>query len=303
MLEALPRGLAPLLASMHMTGTLSAKGALEYDGLHPGNTQVRLAVTNDCRIDQMSADVSPRRFGSAFQREVKGADRLPMRIESGPGSATWVPYEEISPFMETAVLVCEDGHFPRHRGFDYEAIANAVRDNLIAKRFVRGASTISMQLAKNLYLDGGKTLGRKVQEAALTLLLEQELDKRALMELYLNVIEYGPGIYGIGPATDYYFAKKPQDLSLGQALYIASILPNPDRQHFRPDGRVSDGWTKYLQRLMGIARKIKRITPEQLESGLQEQLAFRVADSGAVAPPVSNPSGDDAGEQPPLDTP
>jgi membrane peptidoglycan carboxypeptidase len=206
-----------------------------------------------------------------------------MHVESGPGSPNWVPYEDISPFMETAVLVCEDGRFLRHRGFDYEAIATAVRDDLIAGRFARGASTVSMQLAKNLYLDSGKTLGRKVQEAALTLLLEQELDKRALMELYLNVIEYGPGIYGIGPAADYYFAKKPRDLSLGQSLYIASILPNPDHQYFRSDGRLGDAWAKYLQRLMLIAKKIKRITPEQLENGLHEQIAFRVADSGATS--------------------
>ena len=219
-----------------------------------------------------------------WQREVKGANKQPMEIESGPGSPDWVPIDAISPLMETAVQVCEDGHFPYHHGFDFEAIQNSIKDNLIKGRFARGASTISMQLAKNLYLSKEKTLGRKLQEAVLTQLLEQELSKRELLELYLNVIEYGPGVYGIGPAAHYYFAKRPSDLSLGQALYIASILPNPDRQHFDPDGKVSVAWTSYLQRLMRIARKIGQISDEQLTSGLAEQVAFHVADSGGAPP-------------------
>jgi len=288
-LDATPRGLAPLIASMRMTGTFAVNAELAYDSLRPGDTRVRLEVMNDCRISQIPLELSPKRFASAWQREVKGADKQPMEIESGPGSPDWVPYEAISPFMETAVEVCEDGHFEQHRGFDYEAIQNSIKDNLIKGRFVRGASTISMQLAKNLYLGKEKTLSRKLQEAALTLLLEQELSKRELMELYLNVIEYAPGIYGIGPAAHYYFGKRPSDLSLGQALYIASILPNPEHQHFDKDGRVSEYWTKYLQRLMGIAKKIGKITADQLDAGLAEQVAFHVADSGPAAPLPATP--------------
>ena len=147
-----------------------------------------------------------------------------------------------------------------------------------------------MQLAKNLYLGKEKTLSRKLQEAVLTLLLEQELNKRELMELYLNVIEYGPGIYGIGPAARYYFAKRASELSLGQALYIASILPNPEHQHFDKDGRVSEAWTRYLRRLMLIAKKIGRVTDEQLAQGLTEQVAFHVADSGGSALSAGDPS-------------
>jgi membrane peptidoglycan carboxypeptidase len=199
--------------------------------------------------------------------------------------------------METAVVVCEDGHFPYHRGFDFEAIQNSIRDNLNQGRFARGASTVTMQLAKNLYLGKEKTLGRKLQEAVLTQLLEQELSKRELIELYLNVIEYAPGVYGIGPAARYYFAKTPADLSLGQALYIASILPNPEHQHFARDGKVSPGWTKYLQRLMHIAKKIGRISDEQLATGLSEQVAFRVADAGGV-PPASDAFPDEGTDTP-----
>ena len=296
-LDATPRGLAPLIASLRMAGTFAVQAQLDYDSEHPNETRVRLNVANDCRIEQIPAELAPRRFEAFWRREVKGPDKQPMEVESGPGSPDWVPYEAISPFMETAVVVCEDGHFPYHHGFDFEAIQNSIRDNLIKGRFARGASTISMQLAKNLYLGKEKTLGRKLQEAVLTQLLEQELSKRELMELYLNVIEYGPGIYGIGPAARYYFAKRPSDLSLGQALYIATILPNPEHQHFAPDGRVSAAWTAYLQRLMHIAKKIDRISDEQLNSGLAEQVAFHVADSGG-GPPAESRFPEDGGDTP-----
>jgi len=283
-LDATPRGLAPLLTSLRMTGTFGVKAAIDFDSERPNETRVRLNVANDCHIEQVPPELNPRRFSSLWQREVKGANKQPMEIESGPGSADWVPIDAISPNMEIAVQVCEDGHFPYHHGFDFEAIQNSIKDNLIKGRFARGASTISMQLAKNLYLSHEKTLGRKLQEAVLTQLLEQELSKRELLELYLNVIEYAPGVYGIGPAAHYYFAKRPSELSLGQALYIASILPNPERQHFDPDGKVSVAWTSYLQRLMRIARKIGQISDEQLAAGLAEQVAFRVADSGGGSP-------------------
>jgi Transglycosylase len=296
-LDSTPRGLLPLLSGLRMSGTFAVQAQLDFDSEHPSETRVRLNVANDCHIDQVPPELSPRRFASYWRREVKGPDKQPMEVESGPGSPDWVPYEAISPFMETAVVVCEDGHFPYHHGFDFEAIQNSIRDNLNKGRFARGASTVSMQLAKNLYLGKEKTFGRKLQEAVLTQLLEQELSKRELIELYLNVIEYGPGIYGIGPAARYYFAKRPSDLSLGQALYIASILPNPEHQHFDPDGKVSVGWTRYLQRLMHIAKKIDRITLDQLDQGLTEQVAFRVADSGG-APPPSGPSPEEGSDTP-----
>jgi len=283
-LDATPRGLAPLISTLRTTGTFGVKAQLDFDSEHPNETRVRLNVANDCHIEQVPPELNPRRFSSLWRREVKGPNKQPIEIESGPGSADWVPIDAISPNMETAVQVCEDGHFMYHHGFDFEAIQNSIKDNLIKGRFARGASTISMQLAKNLYLSKEKTLGRKLQEAVLTQLLEQELSKRELLELYLNVIEYAPGVYGIGPAAHYYFAKRPSDLSLGQALYIASILPNPEHQHFDRDGKVSAAWTTYLQRLMRIAKKIGQINDEQLAAGLTEQVAFHVADSGGGSP-------------------
>jgi membrane peptidoglycan carboxypeptidase len=108
------------------------------------------------------------------------------------------------------------------------------------------------------------------------LLLEQELTKDEILELYLNVIEFGPGIYGVERAARHYFNSSARDLSLGQALYLASILPNPRQTHFGDDGRVSERWTEYLQRLMHIAHKIHRITDDELEEALADHVTFGV---------------------------
>jgi hypothetical protein len=286
LLEAVPRGMAPLLNGVRMEGTFALKGALTYDGAKPLATRTSLKVNNQCRIAEVPAAISPARFRNPWSREVKGADGLPVTIESGPGTADWTPYEGISPFMETAIVVCEDGGFFGHRGIDYSAIENSLRMNLEVGRFLRGGSTVTMQLAKNIYLRKEKTLSRKLQEAVLTLVLEQHLSKHELMELYLNVIEFGPGIYGVRQAARYYFNEEPRELSLGQALYLGSILPAPDRHHFRPDGHVSPGWAQYLKRLMHLAHKIRRITDDELAAGLNEQVVFREPSQLAREPPA-----------------
>ncbi|MEO8036938.1 MAG: biosynthetic peptidoglycan transglycosylase, partial [Acidobacteriota bacterium] len=275
-IDSLPKGLAPLLDGMQMTGTFALAGKLEVDTLKLDKMVARYTATNECRISSVPADVSPRKFQQSWSRTVLSAEGKPALIQSGPGTASWVPRDAISRHMETAVLICEDGAFFRHKGFDDEAIQNSLRENIKQGHFVRGASTISMQLSKNLYLPREKTVSRKLQEAVLTMLLEQELTKDQIMELYLNVIEFGPGIYGIGPAANYYFNTSAGRLSLGQSLYLGSILPNPKRQYFGADGAVTPGWTSYLRKLMRIAVKIRRVSEPELEEALVEQVKFKV---------------------------
>jgi hypothetical protein len=279
MLDSLPRGLAPLLYGMKMSGTFAFSGSLKLDTRQLDRMLTRWNAANDCRITATSAEVSPRRFQAPWRREVKDAGGRVVAVDSGPGTPGWVPRYQVSRHMETAVLICEDGGFFRHRGFDEEAIRNSIRENVKAGRFVRGASTISMQLAKNLYLSRDKTLSRKLQEAVLTMLLEQELSKDQILELYLNVIELGPGVYGIGPAAWQVFGAPASSLSLGQSLYLASILPNPARSYFGAGGQVTPGWSGYLRKLMHIAKKIRRITDEELEEALLEQVSFQVPHS------------------------
>jgi hypothetical protein len=290
LLGSLPSSLTTELGGLELEGTFSLSYDVDIDVAHLDKTHVKLDVKNDCRVKKVPKELSAARFRSVWTREVKGPDGTTMQIQTGPGAPNWVPYGRVPRFMEIAVLVCEDGGFYRHRGFDFRAIEKAIRADVEAGRFVRGASTISMQLAKNLYLGSEKTLSRKIQEAFFTMVLEQELSKQELMELYLNVVELGPGIYGIQAAADYYFATDASSLTLAQSLYLASILPDPTRQHFDPDGRVSKRWAEYLKKLMHIARGVDRITDEELAFGLEEQIAFRQPGTlSAQAPDAETP--------------
>ncbi|HEY0547857.1 MAG TPA: transglycosylase domain-containing protein [Pyrinomonadaceae bacterium] len=174
-------------------------------------------------------------------REARANGEEPKRIQ------TWVPLDKISPNLERAVLAGEDTNFTTHHGFDYEAIQRAWEE---AQReaekeakaegddqsswipampsFKRGASTITQQLAKNLFLSSEKSFFRKGREAVITYFLERDLSKRRILELYLNVIEWGDGIYGAEAASQYYFKKSASDLSPREAAFLSAIIPNPN---------------------------------------------------------------------------
>ncbi|HVY45763.1 MAG TPA: biosynthetic peptidoglycan transglycosylase [Minicystis sp.] len=271
MLDSAPAGLVAKLRGMRFAGSFGIKGTVRFDTANLDRTyKVDWDVTNSCRVTDAPPDIAVERFSHAFRRTVYTPDGNPTQIESGPETPDWVPLSRISKFMAVAVQTTEDGAFQRHHGFDQEAIKNSIRENLRKMKFVRGASTISMQLAKNVYLDRTKNLARKLQEAVLTMYLEQELTKEQILELYLNVVEFGPMVYGIGPAARSYFNTTAADLSLGQALYISSIMPNPKVQHFGAGGAVSPSWASYLRKLMRIAYERHRISEDELDEGLRE---------------------------------
>ena len=141
----------------------------------------------------------------------------------------WVPYDRISPLLRRAVLIAEDDAFFSHGGLDWSEIRAAARRNLEAGRVVRGGSTITQQLAKNLYLGEERTLTRKLRETILALRLERALSKRRIFELYLNEIEWGDGIYGAEAAARRYFGVAAADLDPREAVLLAAIIINPRR--------------------------------------------------------------------------
>ena len=163
----------------------------------------------------------------------------------------WAPLDRISPNLQRAVLAGEDTNFLTHRGFDYEAIQKAFEqaqresarqakaegedDDWLPSlpEFKRGGSTISQQLAKNLYLSSQRSFLRKGQEAALTIMLERTLTKRRILEIYLNVIEWGDGIYGAEAAAQHYFHKPASSLTVSEAAFLSAMIPNP-RAVFNP---------------------------------------------------------------------
>lgn len=143
----------------------------------------------------------------------------------------WVKLSQISPYLIKAVLISEDDKFYIHEGFDLEGIMEAIKKDIKKRRFVAGGSTISQQLAKNLFLTPEKTISRKIKEAIITWRLERNLSKKRILELYLNVVEWGPGIFGAEAAANYYFGKHASELTPEEAARLAAVLPNPLRYH------------------------------------------------------------------------
>ncbi len=144
----------------------------------------------------------------------------------------WVELKDISKRLQGAIISSEDGKFYLHKGYDVEELTDAIDKGLIKKRKkkkLRGASTITQQLIKNLYLQNDRSFWRKTKEMALTLWMEDHVDKKKILETYLNVIEYGEGLYGIGEASKYYFKKVPSKLTARESAFLAMLLPSPKK--------------------------------------------------------------------------
>jgi monofunctional biosynthetic peptidoglycan transglycosylase len=156
--------------------------------------------------------------------------RLEIMQDKNPRAALqyrWVPYGRISDNLKRALIAAEDANFVDHEGFDWEGIQKAYEKNLRKGKIVAGGSTISQQLAKNLFLSTKRTPWRKLEEAAITLMLEAVMDKRRIFEIYLNVIEWGNGVFGAEAASRHYFQVNAAQLSADQAAKLAAMVPNP----------------------------------------------------------------------------
>jgi monofunctional biosynthetic peptidoglycan transglycosylase len=167
----------------------------------------------------------------------------------------WVPYSRISANLKKAVIVTEDGAFWKHEGVDYEQLRDAVETNWERGEFARGASTITQQLAKNLYLDPGKNPVRKAKELLITRRLEFELSKQRILELYLNVIEWGDGIWGAEAAARRYFHKPAADLTASESALLAGAIANP---HIMDPGHPT---ARLRRRQQMIMRRMGAVTP------------------------------------------
>jgi monofunctional biosynthetic peptidoglycan transglycosylase len=185
----------------------------------------------------------------------------------GPRNRNWVPISAVPPSLKKAVIAAEDANFYAHEGVDYEAIREAIKTDLQKGKFVRGGSTITQQVAKNVFLSREKTISRKVKEFVLARRLDDALTKSRILELYLNAVELGPMVYGVGHASRYYFGKTPSDLTVRESAFLASMLPGP---------RVYDPYRKLDRVMRRSDRIIKRmfaarmITAEEYRGALAE---------------------------------
>ena len=276
LLDSAPQGLLPTVRQARMTGSFAANVNLAFDTRTIDKLVLDYRVDDQCRLFEVPPELAKDRFGGVFTYRTYKPDGATEDTTSGPGSASWTPLDDISPFMVAAVLTTEDAGFYKHHGFNHGAIRGSVAANLKARRFVRGASTISMQLAKNLFLARDKALSRKIEEVILTDYLEQVFTKDDMMELYLNVVEFGPDVYGITRAAEYYFGRKPEELNLVECYFLATLLPSPVRYSKLRErgGEALEGWTRHLRALMEIAAKTNKITRAELEEGQRESLVF-----------------------------
>ena len=194
----------------------------------------------------------------------------PMRnILIGVGNPYFTPLDQISPYLKNALLTAEDPSFFGHGGFVEEAIRKSIATNFKQKAFKRGASTISMQLVKNVYLNRQKTLARKLEEMLMVWLIENNRlsSKSRMLEVYLNIIEWGNNVYGIGEASRYYFEKTPAELNLGESIYLASIVPRPKSSlyFFEYEGNLRSSMVGYFNTIGGLMAK-RGFTPPDSSS-------------------------------------
>lgn len=279
LLDSIPAALIPTVEGAKMGGTLGGRGRLAFDSQHLDDLVLQYDIDDLCKMTMVPEPLAKERFQKPFMHKVYLPDGSIDEEETGPTTDAWTELDAVSPYMQVAVLTTEDGAFFHHSGFNRGAIKNSLIANLKARRFVRGASTITMQTAKNLFLSREKTLSRKLEELILTDYLEQNFTKNEIMELYLNVIEFGPDIYGVRRAADHYFGRKPEELTLAESLFLSSLLPRPLGYHkMYEKGEVPEGFMKTLHMLMQVAFKNGKISQAELTQGLAETIVFHKAE-------------------------
>ena len=245
-ITSLPNGLFSHFVGMQTQGNFEYK--LDYKFVKHKPKQLvfesKLTKENLRILKYGEANLSKLNSEFTYRAMENGVPQRPILV--GPSNPNYTPIDQISPYLQKAVLTCEDPSFFSHRGFINDAFKQSIIKNLKTKKFSRGASTISMQLVKNVFLTREKTLSRKLEEILLVYILENNhiSSKQRMLEVYFNVIEWGPNVYGIGEAANFYFSKKPADLTLKECLFLASIVPKPKKFMYEFD---TDGFLKAIE--------------------------------------------------------
>ncbi len=189
---------------------------------------------------------------SSFPYSIRVSDDEYIHRVMGPEDPHFISLELIHPHLQAATVVCEDASFHKHGGFDERELREAILENLRTGGGGRGGSTITQQVAKNLFLSGERTWTRKLQEAVLTFSIEQTLDKRRIHEIYLNLAQFGPGVYGVRDAAHHYFGTSTRQLNTLECIFLATMLPSPSRYHdyYHPQGVVSARWDEHMREVL-----------------------------------------------------
>ena len=282
MLDSIPGELVPHLVGFQMAGTFATDVFVDVDWENLKETKLGGSIgIRGCKVRKAPEEMDARNLEESFEHEVEVAPDKWEKMVIGLENPNFAPLIEVSPYLVKSLMTTEDSSFYKHRGFITREFRTALIKNLEAGYFRYGASSISMQLVKNVLLYRDKTIARKLQELFLTWYMETQLEKDRILEIYVNAIEYGPGLYGIKPATLQYFGKLPIELSPTEAAFFSSILPAPKRRYKQFCKDKLSNWTiRKVERILALMYKRGRLTDEEFQLAQMTPLEFQPDKSG-----------------------
>ena len=213
-----------------------------------------------------------------FQYNFTDRNDEKISFKVGEANEDFIPFDLIPDHVVWAVVISEDAGFFKHKGIDFEEMAAALKDN-VKKKKLRGGSTITQQIAKNLFLNREKTLLRKFREVILAIELDATLSKKRLLEIYFNIIEWAPGVFGLSNASAYYFGKPAYMLTPLEGAYLASVIPGPYKYHYQfKSGNIGEKWIDNLHRILNVMNETGHLTLNEYIDAVKEEIVFRPGD-------------------------
>ncbi len=274
-IDSIPAEMVPYMQGYKIKGTFDLDLDLQIDWMNLDALVLGGHVgINNCKVVD-EPDDSPKRLETEFEHFVEYEKGNWLSFIVSADNPDFVPIDQISPNLIKSIMTTEDAGFYKHRGWIPSEFRSALITDLKAGSFRYGASSITMQMVKNVLLYRSKTLARKLQELFLTWHVEHVIPKDRILEIYFNVIEYGPELYGIGPAAKQYFGKHPRDLNLVESAFFSSILPNPKARYQQYcEGTLKKWTTAKIERIIALMLKRERITQEEYDRAMSTPLVF-----------------------------
>jgi hypothetical protein len=265
-ITSLPEGLFSHFKGMETVGTFEYRLDFVYNENKPQDLIFESMLKKEGLhiVKYGEANLSKLNGDFVYTPMERGRPQRPILVSAA--NPDYAPLDQISPYLRKCVLTTEDPSFFYHRGFIDEAFRQSIIKNIRTRKFARGASTISMQLVKNVFLTREKTVSRKLEEILLVYILENNRisSKERMLEVYFNIIEWGPNVYGIGEASQFYFQKRPSDLTLNECLFLATIIPRPKgfMWRFGKDGNLKEFANRQFTFLTNLMLRREVLIPE-----------------------------------------
>lgn len=272
----MPEGLFNTIDKLKIKGSFDYNLQFKLDLDNPDSLYLTSKlVSKDFKIEDFG-DTRIAAINDTFTYKIVENDSITKPIFLGEKNSKFTPLSKISPFLTWAVITSEDGSFFYHKGFDPEGIKHAIACNLKENRFARGGSTITQQMVKNIFLNQNKNVSRKLEEMLIVWMIENGniLSKERILEIYLNIIEWGPNVNGIAEAAQFYFSKKPSELTLKESLFLAYIIPRPAKYKYLFDKPpcLKPFMQEYFKHNSEVMLSRGNITPEDIETMVPDSI-------------------------------